>query len=321
MSGWKNKAWFFRFAARIQLVSIFHFPFSIFHFPFSIFHFPFSIFHFSIFPFFHFPFPTALLLTVIINTYENPAALDAVLARLCRGRQRADELIVADDGSGPATREVVESWAMKAPMPVKHAWQEHAGFRRARVLNAAIATAEGEYLVFLDGDCLPSARFASDHRAMAEENYFVQCRRCFIDESAVPAAIDGSRSMLKLALSGQISGLFKSVRLPWPTIRRDQKLEGILGCNLGIWKQDLVDVNGYDESYEGWGKEDSDLAARLYHLGRQRKFIHGRAIVYHLNHPPASRAQLPDAMRRLEETIASGRIKAMQGLDCHPAKP
>lgn len=260
-------------------------------------------------------------LTVVVNTYENPAALDAVLKRLCKGRRHADELIVADDGSSQATRDVVENWTMRAPIPVKHAWQEHLGFRRARVLNAAIAAAEGDYLVFLDGDCLPSARFASDHRAMAEAGFFVQCRRCFIDESAVPSAIDGSRSMLKLALSGQITGLFKSVRLPWPTIRRDQDLHGILGCNLGIWKQDLVDVNGYDESYEGWGKEDSDLAARLYHLGRQRKFIHGRAIVYHLNHPPASRAQLPDAMRRLEETISSGRIKALQGLDRHPVKP
>ncbi len=260
-------------------------------------------------------------LTVVINTYENPAALDAVLARLCQPKHRADELIVADDGSGPATRKVVETWAKQAPMPVKHAWQEHQGFRRARILNDAIAKAEGDYLVFLDGDCLPSCRFVSDHRAMAETGYFVQCRRCFIDEAAVPDALAGRRSLLQLGLCGQISGLFKSVRLPWPTIRRDQDLHGILGCNLGIWKKNLVEINGYDESYEGWGKEDSDLAARLYHAGVRRKFIHGRAIVYHLNHPPASRAQLPEAQRRLEETIASGRIKAMKGLDQHPALP
>ena len=260
-------------------------------------------------------------LTVVINTYENAAALDAVLARLCRTSLPADELIVADDGSGPATRVVVERWAQQATLPVKHVWQEHGGFRRARILNSAIATATGDYLVFLDGDCLPSRLFADDHRALAEIGYFVQCRRCFINEAAVPDAIAGRRSLLRLALTGQISGLFKSVRLPWPTIRHDQDLHGILGCNLGIWKKDLLEVNGYDESYEGWGKEDSDLAARLYHAGRQRKFIHGRAIVYHLNHPPASRAQLPEAQRRLEETISSGRVKAMQGLDRHSAAP
>jgi len=258
-------------------------------------------------------------LTVVINTYENPAALDAVLARLCRARYLADELVIADDGSGPATREVVDKWKLRAPMPLTHAWQEHQGFRRARALNNAIAAAKGDYLVFLDGDCLPSPLFAADHRTLAEEGFFVQCRRCFIEEAAVPEAISGKTSMLRLALAGKITGLFKSVRLPWPKLRRDKDLHGILGCNLGIWKKDLVEVNGYDESYEGWGKEDSDLAARLYHAGRQRKFVHGRAIVYHLNHPPASRAQVPDAEKRLQETISSGRTKALRGLDQHPA--
>ena len=260
-------------------------------------------------------------LTVIVNTYENPVALDAVLARLCRARCLADELVLADDGSGPATREVVELWKKRAPMPLRHAWQEHNGFRRARILNAAIALAQGDYLVFLDGDCLPSPRFASDHRALAEAGCFVQCRRCFIAESCVPDVLAGKKSLGRLALAGKISGLFKSFRLPWLVMRRDQDLHGILGCNLAIWKKDLVAVNGYDESYEGWGKEDSDLAARLYHLGRQRKFVHGRAIVYHLNHPPASRAQVPDAEKRLQETIDTQRVRARRGLDLHePAK-
>jgi glycosyltransferase involved in cell wall biosynthesis len=260
-------------------------------------------------------------LSVLINTYENPVALDAVLARLCHAREPADEWVVADDGSGPATREIVEAWRKRAPRPVRHAWQEHHGFRRARVLNAAIAAAQGDYLVFLDGDCLPSEPFASDHRALAEAGCFVQCRRCFVEESAVPDALAGRKSLGQLALTGKISGLFKSFRLPWPVIRRDQALHGILGCNLAVWKKDLVAVNGYDESYEGWGKEDSDLAARLYHLGLQRKFVHGRAIVYHLNHPPASRAQLADAAKRLEETVATRRVKALRGLDQHPPTP
>ena len=256
-------------------------------------------------------------LTVLINTYENPVALDAVLARLARARELADELVVADDGSGVSTREVVAKWQKRAPMPVRHAWQEHRGFRRARALNTAITLAQGDYLVFLDGDCLPSPRFASDHRALAEDGCFVQCRRCFVEEGCVPDALAGRKTLLQLALGGKITGLFKSFRLPWPVIRRDQELKGILGCNLAIWKKDLVAVNGYDESYEGWGKEDSDLAARLYHAGLRRKFVHGRAIVYHLNHPPASRAKLPEAEQRLEETLHTRRIKALRGLEQH----
>ncbi len=156
-----------------------------------------------------------------------------------------------------------------------------------------------------------------DHRALAEAGCFVQCRRCFITESAVPEALAGKKSLGQLALAGKISGLFKSFRLPLPVIRCDQNLHGILGCNLAIWRNDLLAVNGYDESYEGWGKEDSDLAARLYQLGRHRKFVHGRAIVYHLNQPPASRSRLPDAEKRLQETIETKRVKALRGLDLH----
>jgi glycosyltransferase involved in cell wall biosynthesis len=244
-------------------------------------------------------------------------ALDAVLARLCQAPQPAEEIVVADDGSGPSTREVVAKWAKLAPMPVRHAWQEHTGFRRARVLNLAIAMATTEVLVFLDGDCLPSPRFASDHRALAEAGYFVQCRRCFVVEECVPDVLAGKVSLCSLALRGKITGLFKALRLPWPTVRRDQGLRGILGCNLAIRRDDLVAVNGYDESYEGWGREDSDLAARLYHLGRRRKFVHGRAIVYHLNHPPASRGQLALAEQRLKETLDTRRIRAVRGLDQH----
>ena len=253
-------------------------------------------------------------LAVIVNTYEQPVALDAVLARLCQAPQPAEEIVVADDGSGPSTREVVAKWAKLAPMPVRHAWQEHTGFRRARVLNLAIAMATTEVLVFLDGDCLPSPRFASDHRALAEAGYFVQCRRCFVVEECVPDVLAGKVSLCSLALRGKITGLFKALRLPWPTVRRDQGLRGILGCNLAIRRDDLVAVNGYDESYEGWGREDSDLAARLYHLGRRRKFVHGRAIVYHLNHPQIGRALPQAAQQRLAETIRSQKIRCDRGV-------
>jgi hypothetical protein len=83
---------------------------------------------------------------------------------------------------------------------------------------------------------------------------------------------------------------------------------------LGIWREDLIAVNGYDESFTGWGREDSDLAARLFHLGRKRKFVRGRAVVFHLNHPVASRAQLESNQARLEETLKIKRVRAVSGI-------
>lgn len=119
-------------------------------------------------------------------------------------------------------------------------------------------------------------------------------------------------------LTGKIIGAAKGVRWPVPIIRRDTKQRGIIGCNMAFWRDDLVAVNGFDEDYTGWGTgEDSDIGTRLYHLGRQRKFVYGRAIVFHLNHPPAPRGHHAASVERLAETIASRKIRCEHGLDRH----
>ena len=89
---------------------------------------------------------------------------------------------------------------------------------------------------------------------------------------------------------------------------------GILGCNLGVWHDDLLAVNGFDEDFEGWGREDSDLGARLYNLGLRRKIVYGRAQVYHLNHPINKKDQLAENDRKLEATISEGKVRCVNGL-------
>ena len=89
---------------------------------------------------------------------------------------------------------------------------------------------------------------------------------------------------------------------------------GILGCNLGIWRDDLIAVNGFDEDFEGWGREDSDLGARLYNLGLQRKMVYGRALVYHLNHTENSRESLNQNDEKLSETIKNKKIRCRAGI-------
>ena len=115
-------------------------------------------------------------------------------------------------------------------------------------------------------------------------------------------------------LSGKVSGLLKGFRLPRPIIKVNQDMYGLLGCNLGIWREDLLVVNGYDEEFEGWGREDSDLGARLYIHGLWRKMVYGRALVYHLNHPENSKNQLKDNDRRLEESISKAKARCKNGL-------
>jgi glycosyltransferase involved in cell wall biosynthesis len=252
-------------------------------------------------------------ITLILNTYENPAALAKVLDALTLQTHQGAEIIVADDGSGSPTKQVVDSFAGR--LLLSHCRQEHEGFRRSVILNKAIARATGDYVVFLDGDSVPAREFIADHAALAEHGCWVQGRRAFVDESST-ANFQPSCSMIwSLVLRGKLTGVLKAVRLPFPVVKHDREQRGILGCNLGIWRDDLIAVNGYDETFSSWGREDADLGNRLYHLGRDRKFVYSRAIIYHLNHPVVSRDRLETNQSLLEETIREKRIRARKGLD------
>jgi glycosyltransferase involved in cell wall biosynthesis len=254
-------------------------------------------------------------ITLVVNTYDSPLALAKVLAALARQRVPATEIIIADDGSGQSTKAVIEQSIQQYKLPISHCRQENQGFRRAVILNKSIALAEGDYLVFLDGDCVPESEFVADHLALAEQGYWVQGRRAFVEESSVKSFIPTKKCIWSLALTGKLTGAPKALRLPIPIVKRGNQQRGILGCNLGIWRDDLIAVNGYDETFIGWGREDADLANRLYHLGRPRKFVYGRAILYHLNHPIASRSRLNENQSLLDQTIAEKRVRAVKGLD------
>lgn len=264
---------------------------------------------------------SAFSLGIILNTHNKPRHLDRVLHAFAQNRSLPDEIIIADDGSGPDTQDVIRAWTSQLPFPLRHAWQEHQGYRRSRILNLAIAQATADYLVFVDGDCLPLLTFTGDHRRLARPGAFVQARRAFIDESAVPACLSGETTLPRLILQGKVSGLFKLIRLPLPLVRTSQQLHGILGCNLAVWREDLIAINGYDEAYEGWGAEDSDLAARLYHLGRHRRLVHGRAVLCHLNHPRLPRDRYEDNQAILRQTLASRKVRCTLGLDQHLSTP
>jgi len=258
--------------------------------------------------------------SLIVSTYERPGALEQVLQGVQRQSHAPLEILIADDGSGPSTRALIGQWQTRLAVPARHLWQPDQGFRKTLILNQAIAAAKGGYIVLLDGDCVPHGKFIADHAALAEKNFWVQGRRCFVKEKFA-AAFSAAAPLCRWMLAGRITGLAKAVRLPFPLVRRNNGQRGILGCNMGIWREDLLAVNGFDEEYTGWGKEDSDLGTRLYHLGRPRKFVHGRAIVYHLNHPALSRANFQAGAQRLAETIRSGKIRCERGIEPYLSSP
>lgn len=267
-------------------------------------------------------------ISLIVTTYNRPDALERVLEAIAGLRPAAAEVLVADDGSTAATADLLARWQGRLPVPLRHLWQPDAGFRAGRIRNLAAAGASGDYLVFLDGDCLVFADFIAGHAALAEGGRFVAGNRLLLSPALTEAVLAGvARPLawgiggwLKARLGGGVNRLLPLLRLPGRAWRlaRPRRWQGARTCNLGVWRRDLLAINGFDEAYEGWGHEDADLAARLIAAGVSRKSGRGAVPVLHLWHPPSRRGREAENRQRLEETLAGRRpSRAAQGLDTH----
>jgi glycosyltransferase involved in cell wall biosynthesis len=268
------------------------------------------------------PAPTT---AVIVTTYNRLDALRAVLDGYREQHDARFELIVADDGSGSATRELVEAYARDAPFVLRHVWQEDRGFRAGAVRNRALAQTHAEYVIFSDGDCVPPPSFVRRHLELAEPGYFVAGNRVLLTESFTGDVLDKTlpihrwRTARWLAawLARDVNRALPLVRLPDGAFRKHtpDRWFGVKTCNFAAWRADLVRVNGFDERYSGWGLEDSDLVLRLLHAGVRHKSARFAAPVFHLWHRENDRTLLPENRARLDELLASDRIQALQGLD------
>ena len=263
-------------------------------------------------------------LTLVINTFNQPDALQRVLRAVTNQSELPHQVVLADDGSDEKTRLVFERWASRQPYRCERVWQERAGFRRARILNLAIARATKDYLVFLDGDTVPHPCFLFDHGRVARRRTFVQGHRALIEKRAATSFGSGgfAADRLRALFQGQLRGLQHVFRWPWRVQRYRTDLRGIRGCNLAIWRDDLLRVNGYNEAFTGWGREDSELAVRLMNAGVRRMDVRGWALCYHLWHPPASRANLAANDELLESAVAQKAVWCNSGLNGHlPTAP
>jgi glycosyltransferase involved in cell wall biosynthesis len=258
-------------------------------------------------------------ISLVINTFDQPDYLARVLAAVAAQTRLPDEVLLADDGSGQPTRDLFSTWTAGRPFRTFQAWQPHEGFRRARILNLSIAAARGDYLIFIDGDTVPHPCFLDDHAAAARPGCFVQGHRAIVKLRATAwfgkagFVADRRRALLQ----NQIANLQNSFRWPLALCRVKDHLRGIRGCNLGVWHTDLRRVNGYNEDFAGWGREDSELAARLFNAGFHRLDLNGRAVCFHLWHAPASRARLRANDALLAAAVRQKLDRCAHGLDQH----
>jgi glycosyltransferase involved in cell wall biosynthesis len=235
-------------------------------------------------------------ISVVMTTFETPEALAKVLEGYTLQSRVPDEVVVADDGSGQATRDLIAHWQSKAPYRLLHVWQPNQGYRRSRILNMGVVASTADYIVFTDGDCLPHRDFVADHERLAEPGFWVQGKRAQIREAFARQVHAQDAHGLHLLRRGWVWRAAYGLRWPFPVVWRQTGAfrERALGSNMAMWRSDLESVNGFNEAFVGWGSEDREVTVRLHHLGRRKKFVLGRALQYHLDHPATSRQQAQD---------------------------
>jgi glycosyltransferase involved in cell wall biosynthesis len=264
------------------------------------------------------------LISVIVTTYNRADALEAVLAALARQTDRQFEVVMADDGSGPATSAVIDRWRSRIGAPLSHVWQVDRGFRAAEIRNRAILASHGDYCIFLDGDCLVRLDFIARHRRLAEPGWFVTGNRVLLSPALTETVLrEGlhpdtwtAGEWVRERLRGGVNRLAAVPRVPLGPARKltARHWRGARSCNLAVWRSDLDRVDGFDARFSGWGREDSDLLIRLIHSGVRRKDGRFATGVIHLWHAEADRARLSANDALMDVTLSSTRTRAQLGL-------
>ena len=265
-------------------------------------------------------------IAVIVTTYNWPDALAAVLDGFLDQQDREFELLVADDGSTEETGRLIAEYQSAADFPIEHVWHADNGFRAGAIRNRALASTTADYVIFTDGDCIPLPNFVAQHRKLAEAGWFLSGNRILLSERfsrrvlqerlAIPTW--NPSQWMQARLKGDVNRMLPIFSWPVPDRwrkRRPLRWRGAKTCHLAAWRQDLFGVNGFDEDYQGWGLEDSDLVLRLIHAGVKHKDARYATSVWHLWHQENSRDGLAENQRRLEQLLATRRTIASVGLN------
>lgn len=260
-------------------------------------------------------------ISLVVSTYNWPAALDLVFASVAHQTLLPAQVIVADDGSGPATASIVDAWRSRLSCEVLHLWQDDSGYRLARARNLAIAAASGDYIVSVDGDMILHRRFIEDHARCAQPDCFIQGARPRLSQAMTERLLRNGYvrpTILSPGLERRMYAL-RSVLLSRWTSKASATLNGVQGCNQSFWRKHIIEVNGYDERFTAWGPEDREFAARLLHIGLKRQYVRHRAIAFHLHH----QSRAPDSYnpfdRLLAETLLTHAVWCKHGIDSHLA--
>ena len=266
--------------------------------------------------------------SLVIATYNWPAALDRVLASTLAQTSPPEQVLIADDGSTEDTTVLIERWQPAFDGRLVHVWRPDDGFRAGEVRNRAARDATGDLLVFVDGDCLLRPDVIARHRELAEPGCAVAGNRMLLSRELTEAIVAGRvdplhwrlADWLRARRANEVGRLFPLLSLPgqaWRKVRPRNWLQ-FRSCNIAVWRDDFVRVNGFDERISGWGFEDSDLAIRLINAGVRIKSGRFATAVLHLWHRELSRDAAERNRSHALTVLRERVVRAARGLAERP---
>jgi glycosyltransferase involved in cell wall biosynthesis len=226
--------------------------------------------------------------SLIICTYNWPEALNFVLESVSSQTILPEEIIIADDGSGQSTLDVVEMFSNTLTIPVIHSWQEDEGCRVSHSRNRAIAKSNYDYIIMIDGDTVLHQDFIKDHKSFAQEGVYIQGSRVLLQDNFTKNLFIKNSFRKPSLISKHAKNKLNIIRLPFVTLLlssfKSKNIRRIRGCNFSLFKKDILKVNGFNEEMTTWGREDSEFVQRLFNSGICKKHLKFSGIQYHLFH-------------------------------------
>ena len=249
--------------------------------------------------------------SLIIATYNWPESLILALRSIEKQTIVPEEVIIADDGSTAETKEIIDKFQKDSDLNIIHSWQEDKGFRAAQSRNKAIVKSSGDYIILVDGDMILHRKFIQDHIKNAQANYFVQGSRVLVTEDKSEKILDSKSTSFSFFSTGlkNRKNAIRSNLLSKIFSSKKNYLKGVRSCNMAFFKDDCMKVNGFNEDFIGWGREDSEFVVRLINNGLNRKNLRFNAIQYHLWHKDSDRTLLASNNQLLQNSIEN-KLKA-----------
>ena len=256
-------------------------------------------------------------ISLIVTTYNRPEALILVLKSIECQMLPPSEVIIADDGSDEQTKDLISEFNSQSNLEIIHSFQEDLGFRAAEARNKAISISKSDYIILVDGDMVLHPEFVADHLKNAKFGFFIQGSRSLLTEKKTKDVIIRHQLVFNFLSSG-LNNRFNSIHSNFLSkffSIKENYLKGIKTCNMSFFKKDFISVNGFNNEFKGWGREDSEFVVRLLNKGINRKTLKFSAIQYHLWHDEVDRKALVVNDKLLQKAVAENLDWCDQGID------